>query len=525
MDEAAHFESCAPFAPGYRAAGVLLHVTALPGPYGIGDIGPGACAWIDRLVDAGQSWWQVLPLSPTGKRHSPYEPLSSFAGNPLLLSPDWLVEDGLIRDEDRRGRSFPAEFVDYDQVSPFKYHLLAIAWQNFRNRARSDLRGDFEGYCHAQRRWLDDFSLFVALKEKYGDVTYTEWPLPLARHEESAVAAARSELLERAEQVRFGQFLVARQWNRLRDHARWRGLRLMGDLPIFVSLDSCDAWAHREVFQLDDHCRPQALSGVPPDYFSPHGQLWGNPPYNWQKLAETGYRWWFDRLRSQLACLDLVRLDHFRGFEAAWHVRPGAETAREGEWRTGPGSHFLKALQKELGGLPFVAEDLGLITDPVRALRDEFHLPGMRVLQFAFEGDPKNPFLPHNFLPNTVVYTGTHDNDTTRGWYESLEHAPRAQVDEYLNRSDSGTPIAWDLIRLAWLSVGALAVVPLQDLHNLDTSARFNRPGEPDGNWRWRATGDTLPDHLVHQLRRLTEISNRLPSSQAPFLVYHKVPS
>lgn len=523
MDEAAPVDTCAPFASGYRAAGVLLHVTALPGPYGIGDIGPAACHWINRLVDAGQSWWQVLPLGPTGQRHSPYEPLSSFAGNPLLLSPDWLMEDGLIHGHDCHGRDFPAEYVDYERVRPFKYHLLATAWNNFRNGVRSDLRGNFEEYCHAQRRWLDDFSLFVSLKEKHGDLLYTEWPLPLARHEESAVAAARSELVEQAQQVRFGQFLVARQWNRLRDHARHRGLRLMGDLPIFVSLDSCDAWAHRDVFQLDESCQPMSLSGVPPDYFSPHGQLWGNPPYNWQRLAETGFRWWVDRLQSQLECLDLVRLDHFRGFEAAWHIHPRAETARDGEWRPGPGSAFFRTLQKQLGGLPFVAEDLGLITEPVRALRDEFQLPGMRVLQFAFENDPRNPFLPHNYIPNTVVYTGTHDNDTTRGWYESLDEHQRDQVNAYLNRAvDSTTPIAWDLIRLAWLSVGALAVVPLQDLHNLDTSARFNRPGEPDGNWRWRATGELLPDRLVRELRHLTELANRRPAPHDPFLSFHK---
>jgi 4-alpha-glucanotransferase len=522
MHEAALLAPCAPFAPDYRAAGVLLHVTALPGPYGIGDIGPAACQWIDRLVEAGQTWWQVLPLGPTGQRHSPYEPLSSFAGNPLLLSPDWLVEDGLIQGGDCHGESFPAEYVDYERVRPFKYHLLQVAWRNFQGGARDDLRGEFDAFCRTQARWLDDFSLFVALKGKYGDVPYPQWPLPLARHESAAVEEARRELAAEAEQVRFGQFLVARQWNRLRDHARWRGLRLMGDLPIFVSLDSCDAWAHRDVFQLDEECRPQSLSGVPPDYFSPHGQLWGNPPYNWQRLAETGYRWWIDRLQSQLSCLDLVRLDHFRGFAAAWHVRPGAVTAREGEWRPGPGADFFTALQKQLGGLPFVAEDLGLIDEPVRALRDEFQLPGMRVLQFAWEGDPKNPFLPHNFVPNTVVYTGTHDNDTTRGWYESLDEAPRVQVDRYLDRTPGHAgPIAWDFIRLAWLSVGALAIVPLQDLHNLDTSARFNRPGEPDGNWRWRATGELLPDELAHKLRTLTELSNRRPSPHIPFLNTH----
>jgi 4-alpha-glucanotransferase len=519
MDESFSSGVHAPFAAGYRGAGVLLHVTALPNPYGIGDIGPGACAWIDRLVDAGQSWWQVLPLGPIGERHSPYESLSSFAGNPLLLSPEWLMEEGLLRRIDLPEVPFPSGYVDYERVIPYKRQLLEAAWERFSGSARPDLKSEFDRFCHERAGWLDDFALFMALKGRYGNRPYPQWPTPLARHEAAPLEAARSELAEQADQVRFGQFLVARQWGRLREHARSRGVRLMGDLPIFVSLDSCDAWAHRALFLIDDDCRPQVLSGVPPDYFSSDGQLWGNPPYNWQVLAQTGYRWWIDRLQAQLESLDLVRLDHFRAFEAAWHVAPTATTAKEGEWRPGPGGAFFTALQQHLGRLPFVAEDLGMITDPVRALRDQFHLPGMRVLQFAFDGDPTNPFLPENYIPNTVAYTGTHDNDTTRGWYESLDTAARQYVESYLASHGGADPqIAWSFIRLAWQSAAALAIVPLQDLYNLDTSARFNRPGEPEGNWRWRATGDLLSPALIDRLARMTDEADRRPSATAPFL-------
>ncbi|MFN0051036.1 MAG: 4-alpha-glucanotransferase, partial [Planctomycetales bacterium] len=471
MDEALHAATLTPFAPSYRAAGVLLHVTALPTPYGIGDLGPTACWWIDRLAAAGQSWWQVLPLGPAGSRFSPYEPLSSFAGNSLLLSPDWLVEDGLLTHDDCRGPAFASHAVAFEEVVPFKQRLLDRVWEHFQNGRRPDLRGELESFAHAQRDWLEDFALFMALKAQHGGGAYTHWPPPLVQREPAALAASRSQLAEALDRTRLEQFLIARQWSRLREHARARGVRLMGDLPIFVSMDSCDAWAHREVFLLDEEHRPLALSGVPPDYFCPEGQLWGNPLYNWPALRETDYQWWVDRLRAQLSCLDLVRLDHFRGFEASWHVRAGATSARDGEWHPGPGADFFQSLRRQLGGLPFVAEDLGMITDPVRALRDQFFLPGMRVLQFAFEDGSQNPFLPHNYVPNTVVYTGTHDNDTTRGWYEALTESQREVVDAYLGRPlDRHGDVAWEFLRLAWMSVAALAIVPLQDLHNLDTS-------------------------------------------------------
>lgn len=519
MDETTLSGAAAPFASSYRGAGVLLHVTALPGPYGIGDVGPIACAWIDRLVEAGQSWWQVLPLGPTGKRFSPYEPLSSFAGNPLLISPEWLIEDGLLRQSDLQPMTNPGAFVAYERVIPYKQYLLDQAWDRFRAGERPDLGAEFEQFCHDRADWLDDFALFMALKARFGDAPYPEWPAPLARHEIPALRQIQGELAVTADRVRFGQFIAARQWGRLRDYARSRHIKLMGDLPIFVSLDSCDAWAHRELFLLGDDCRPQVLSGVPPDYFSPHGQLWGNPLYDWSALEQSGYRWWLDRLHSQLEWLDLVRLDHFRAFEAAWHVPATATTAKEGEWRPGPGAKFFRALEQHLHGLPFVAEDLGLITDAVRELRDQVHLPGMRVLQFAFDGDETNPFLPHNYVSNTVVYTGTHDNDTTRGWYEALDSQVRDTVDAYLARSVAPeSEIAWKFVRLAWKSIAALAIVPLQDLHNLDTSARFNRPGEPDGNWRWRAVGDLLPGELVARLARLTEECNRRPAPSTFFL-------
>jgi 4-alpha-glucanotransferase len=519
MEEAPNQGRVAPFADGYRASGVLLHVTALPSRYGIGDVGPEACRWIDQLAAAHQTWWQILPPGPTGPRNSPYEPLSSFALNPLLISPDWLVDEGWLDARDIPVVEFPADTVDFERVIPFKQNLLDRAFDRCGPETPPELRADFARYCREQAGWLDDFALFVALKEKQGGEAYFRWPPSIALRDHAALERARDELAPACNRVRFTQFLAHRQWRRLRAHAELRNVRLMGDLPIFVSLDSCDAWAHHALFLLDEQRRPQVLSGVPPDYFSPLGQFWGNPLYDWDALRHTGFRWWLDRLRSQLEFLDLIRLDHFRAFEAAWHVPPDAATAREGEWRPGPGEEFFVAVERELGRLPIVAEDLGLITDAVRALRDRFHLPGMRVLQFAFDGDDSNAFLPHNYSPNCVVYTGTHDNNTTRGWFESLDEGQRRQVEDYLRKSTGLTgEIAWDLVHLAWQSRAALAVAPVQDLLGLDASARFNRPGEPDGNWQWRVPSGMLTEELIDRLARLTVEAGRCPTAGASFL-------
>jgi 4-alpha-glucanotransferase len=511
MADASQRTSAFPFPPGYRAAGVLLHVTSLPSPYGIGDLGPTAIAWVDRLVASGQSWWQVLPLNPTGYGNSPYQPLSSFAGNDLLISPDWLIEDRLLQASDLPGTSFPVNTVDYDAVVPFKERLLEQAWVRFQGGARPDLKAAFDQFRHAQAHWLEDYSLFRALKAKHGGAHYLDWPTELVRREPAALTRARQELSEGLEKIRFRQFLVFRQAARLKEYAHGKGLRVLGDLPFFVSPDSADVWANPDLFLLDDRGRPNFVAGVPPDYFSPLGQLWGNPVYNWEALRRSGHRWWVDRLRALLAQVDLLRLDHFRAFVNAWHIPAGSATAQTGEWRPGPGAEFFTTVQKTLGRLPFVAEDLGLITDDVRVLRDQFHLPGMLVLQFAFDGSPDNPFLPHKHVESAVVYTGTHDNDTTRGWYETLPDHQRQNLWNTLKRSaGEGRQVAWELIRLVFSSVAALAVIPLQDLLNLGSEARMNRPGEPDGNWRWRCTTDMLGSPAFGQLRDLTEKSKRL---------------
>jgi 4-alpha-glucanotransferase len=504
------------FTAGYRASGILLHLTSLPSPYGIGEVGPAAVAWIDRLHDARHHWWQALPLGPTGYGDSPYQSLSSFAGNVLLISPDWLVEDGLVRASDCAGRSLSSTKVDFDAVKQFKYALLEKAGRNFSAGAREDLRPAFEEFGQDQAHWLDDYALFRALKERYRGAPYLEWPEELVRRAPAALDRARRELSTQIDQVRFGQFLLFRQGARTKAHARARGVRLIGDLPFFVSPDSSDVWANPELFLLDSRRRPRVVAGVPPDYFSAQGQLWGNPIYDWDALAARGYRWCIDRVRALLAHVDAIRLDHFRGFAAAWHIPAGAPTAQSGRWMPGPGADFFGAVQKALGGLPFIAEDLGLITPDVSALRDGFHVPGTRVLQFAFDGHSDNPYLPDNYVPNTVVYTGTHDNPTTRGWYEDLPDAERGNLWRYLKgAAGTSAEAAPALLRLAWSSVAALAIAPLQDVLNLGKEARMNQPGSAQGNWRWRATDDMLSASALESLRDLTLASARTEPAMA----------
>jgi 4-alpha-glucanotransferase len=503
--------SIPPFPPDYRASGVLLHVTSLASPYGIGDLGPAALAWIDRLREAGQTWWQALPLGPTGYGNSPYQSLSSFAGNGLLISPNLLIEDGLLHQSDCAGCSFSNTMVDYDAVIPFKHALLERAWDRFRTGARSDLRPAFDQFCDEQTHWLADYALFRALKLRYHGAYYLEWPVELVRRDPAALVNARRDLTEQVDQVRFAQFLLFRQGARLKEHAQVRGLRLIGDLPFFVSPDSSDVWANPELFLLDEAHRPLFVAGVPPDYFSSQGQLWGNPVYNWEAHRRTGYRWCIDRLRALLTHVDAIRLDHFRAFAAAWHVPAAAPTAQSGQWVAGPGPEFFSAVQRELGGVPFIAEDLGLITPDVSALRDQVRLPGTKVLQFAFDGHSDNPYLPHTYVSNSVVYTGTHDNNTTRGWYEELPDYQRECLWRNVKQppGDAGA-VAQALLTLAWSSSAALAMAPLQDLLNLGSEARMNVPGHIGGNWSWRCTEDMLSASTFQRLRALTETSNRL---------------
>ena len=409
-----------PFPPDYRASGVLLHVASLPSPYGIGDVGPAALAWVDRLREAGQSWWQALPLGPTGYGNSPYQSLSSFAGNELLISPDGLIEDRLLQASDCEAALFTASVVDYNAVIPFKRRILETAWRNFCAGPPQELQAAYQQFRNLHSRWLEDYALFRALKARHNNAYYLEWPVELTRRVPAALARARQELANQIDQVRFAQFLLFRQAEFLKEYAHAKDLRLIGDLPFFVSPDSSDVWANPELFLLDEQHRPRFVAGVPPDYFSATGQLWGNPVFNWDAMRNTGYRWCIDRLRALLAHVDTVRLDHFRGFAAAWHVPAGAQTAQSGQWVPGPGAEFFAAVKKELGGLRFIAEDLGLITPDVSALRDQFRLPGTRVLQFGFDGHSDNPHQPDNYISNTVLYTGTHDNPPTREWYEEL---------------------------------------------------------------------------------------------------------
>ena len=507
-----------PFPPEYRASGLLLHVTSLPSPYGVGDLGSSAFSWIDRLHDAGLAWWQVLPLGPTGYGNSPYQSLSSFALSPLLISPASLIAEGLLRASDTQS-NFSNDVVEFDSVIAFKEGLLETAWANFKSAQSKfkNLKFDYEQFCATQEHWLDDYAIFRALKAMYHGAYYLDWPAELVQRKLDPLADAQHELADQIDQVRFAQFLLFRQADQLKAYAHSKGVRLIGDLPFFVSPDSSDVWANPEFFLLDEQRRLRFVAGVPPDYFSAQGQLWGDPVYNWDALRSTGYRWCIDRVRALLAHVDVIRLDHFRGFAAAWHVPAGAPTAQTGEWVAGPGASFFQAVQTELGHLPFIAEDLGLITPDVQALRDQLRVPGMRVLQFAFDGHADNPYLPHNFVHNTVAYTGTHDNASTRQWYEELPDYQRQNLWSYLKRAPgTSADAAPELMRLAWSSPAVLAIAPLQDLLNLGSEARMNVPGRADGNWRWRVREDMLSSQAFQRLQDLTESSKRSVSPATP---------
>jgi 4-alpha-glucanotransferase len=490
-----------------RGSGVLLHPTSLPGPFGIGDLGPAAYAWVDTLVRAGQKWWQVLPLGPTGYGDSPYQCFSAFAGNPYLVSPESLVQDGLIVASDLADLHFPEDRVDFGPVIQFKVTLLQRAWERFKAGAAAALKPEFEAFCDEAGSWLNDYALFMAIKDAHGGVSWLSWETPLVQRAPEALAKASHDLADGVRQHQFRQFLFFKAWRALKAHANTQGVRLIGDAPIFVSSDSADVWAHPEIFQLDEKRQPVAVAGVPPDYFSKTGQLWGNPLYNWDRLKASGFDWWVDRLSATLEQVDLVRLDHFRGFEAYWRVAAGMPTAEVGVWTPGPGADFLINLREVLGGLPIIAEDLGVITPGVEALRDDFHLPGMKILQFAFGGATEDRFLPHMYEHNCVVYTGTHDNDTTRGWYEAATETERDFFRRYTARD--GSDVAWSFIRLAWASVADLAVTPLQDVLSLGTEARMNLPGRASGNWTWRFRSGAMTPQLVGRLADMTELYGR----------------
>ena len=493
-----------------RASGILLHPTSLPGPYGIGDLGPQAHRWLEFLANAGCKYWQILPLGPTGYGDSPYQCFSAFAGNPYLVSPEALAQDGLLDDRDLDDLpGFPQGQVDFGRVIPWKLSLLDQAFIHFKKAANSALQRDYTLFLETQKDWLEDFALFMALKEAHGGASWTWWEPSLRERQPEALALARRELGEAIHRQLFRQFVFFRQWAALHARAGQLGLQIIGDIPIFIAHDSSDVWSHPGLFYLDKNGNPSVVAGVPPDYFSPTGQRWGNPLYRWRVHKADGYSWWLKRTRAALEIVDIVRLDHFRGFAACWEVPGKARTAEKGRWVRGPGRHFFQALQDDLGSLPIIAEDLGVITPDVEELRQRFNLPGMKILQFSFAGRPTDPFLPHNYPNNCVVYTGTHDNDTARGWYQRVPEEERDFYRRYLDRS--GENVAWDLIRACWSSVAVLALAPMQDFLNLGNEARMNYPGNPSGNWTWRMSAEALSEELGGRIQELNFLYGRQP--------------
>jgi 4-alpha-glucanotransferase len=499
-----------------RRSGILLHPTSLPGPFGIGSLGREALAFVDFLVASEQCIWQVLPLGPTGYGDSPYQSYSSFAGNPLLIDLEEPVKEGFLAPELlENAPEFPKDHVDYGSVFAFKRELLKSAHLHWKRRGDSASQKAFDAFCERERSWLEDFSLFMALKRTFEaeGITgaWSSWPAELIQRKPDVLKRWRGSVAGEIEQQKFQQFLFFRQWEAVKRYAGQRGIHIIGDLPIYVAYDSADAWANQELFYFDKNGSPTVVAGVPPDYFSDTGQLWGNPIYNWKRHRETGYRWWIERIRASLHLVDSLRLDHFRGFEAYWEVPAGEKTAARGRWVKGPGADLFntlkRALEGDFGNLPLIAEDLGVITPPVEKLRDRFGFPGMKVLQFAFDGDADNDYLPHNYLPNTVVYTGTHDNDTTLGWYRREREAAKDQIRRYLGRDDHD--IVWDLIRLAFSSTADTAVIPLQDVMKLGSEARMNVPSRSGGNWQWRFTGDMINKELIGRLRELSRMYGR----------------
>jgi 4-alpha-glucanotransferase len=497
-----------------RSAGILLHPTSLPGKSGIGDLGSEAYKFVDFLKEAGQTLWQVFPLGPTGFGDSPYQCFSAFAGNPLLISPVKLKEDGFLSEDNLSNppQSDPGK-VDYGKVIGYKKSILKKAFNNF-NINPKELKKEFEKFCDAYREWLDDFALFMALKEHHGGAVWSNWEKGLVHRDKKILAEWQKKLSDEIQYHKFVQFTFFRQWHFLRKYANEKGIKIIGDMPIFIAYDSSDLWANKELFTVDEEGKLTFVAGVPPDYFSKTGQLWGNPLYKWDEMEKDDFLWWRKRFSSLFELVDIVRIDHFRGFEAYWKIPGDAKTAEKGKWVKAPGEKLFNTLKKYLGELPILAEDLGVITPAVEALRDKFGFPGMKVLQFAFGTDMETNFLPHNYIPNCVVYTGTHDNDTTRAFFEKeklggdknniYEHAQK-----YLNYF--GEDILTELIRAAYASVANFVIIPMQDILNLGSEARMNFPGTSTGNWTWRFTWDQIDENISRHYAGLARLYERPP--------------
>ena len=493
-----------------RSSGILFHPTSLPGKYGIGTLGKEAYAFIDFLKKSKQKLWQIFPLGPTGYGDSPYQSFSSFAGNPYLIDFDLLIEAHLLSEEDLKDIFFGdnEEYIDYGAIYNQKYPLLRKAYENFKSSDNNEMKGSLENFKRENSSWLNDYSLYISLKNHFNGLPWNEWAQDIKNREDAAMHHYRSELADDIEYHNFIQFLFFKQWGDVKRYANENGIKIIGDIPIFVAADSSDAWANPEIFLFDEERKPVKVAGVPPDYFSATGQLWGNPLYNWEKLKETNYSWWVERVRANLSTCDIIRIDHFRGFEAYWAVPYGDDTAINGQWEPGPGIDLFNAIKSQLGELPIIAEDLGLMTQGVIDLREATGFPGMKILGFAFDSGEENDYLPHTYTRNCVVYTGTHDNDTLVGWFQKAKEEDREFARNYLN-SRADEEIHWDAIRGAWSSVASMAISPVQDFLGLGSEARINTPGVAAGNWQWRLKQGVLTDELAERIAKLTRVYSR----------------
>jgi 4-alpha-glucanotransferase len=494
-----------------RSAGLLLHPTSLPGKFGIGDLGNEAFKFIDFLHSAGQALWQVFPLGPTGYGDSPYQCFSAFAGNPFLISPEFLYSEGYLNDEDiHEVPGFSPKSVDFGPLIEYKNQLLRKSFELFKKNKTKEIELEFEEFVKKHNDWLDDFSLFMAVKNYHGGQLWTTWSKDIALREKKALAEWKDKLSEEIHYQKFMQFFFFRQWHDVKSYANEKGIKIIGDLPIFIAYDSADLWANKNLFSVDEKGKLKSVAGVPPDYFSPTGQLWGNPLYRWDEMAKDDYAWWRKRISALLEMVDIIRIDHFRGFEAYWEIPGNAPTAETGKWVKAPGDHFFTTVKKYLGDVPILAEDLGVITKPVVELRDKFNFPGMKILQFAFGTGMERKFLPHNFIQNCCVYTGSHDNDTTTGYFEKAKYTDDDIYEftkKYLNYH--GINLTFELIRTAYASVANIVVIPMQDVLNLGSEARMNFPGKLGGNWSWRLTWDQIKPELAELYKNLTIMYER----------------
>lgn len=498
-----------------RSAGILLHPTSLPGRYGIGDLGDNAFRFIDFLVQAGQTLWQVFPLGPTGYGDSPYQCFSAFAGNPLLISPDILFEEGLLsKDDVDQVPQFEIHKIEYGELINYKTGLLKIAYKNFKENGTRFNRA-FETFNKLNTDWLDDFALFMACKQYHGGVVWTEWDKEIAFRNEGAVDKWNEKLSDDVSYHKFIQFIFFKQWGKVKNYANASGIKIIGDLPIFIAYDSSDLWSNKELFSVDKDGKLENVAGVPPDYFSETGQLWGNPLYRWNEMEKDDFKWWQKRFSKLFEIVDIARIDHFRGFEAYWEIPGDAKTAIIGRWVKAPGDKLFTTIRKNLGDVPIIAEDLGVITDEVRNLRDKFNFPGIKILQFAFGEEGDKNFLPHNFPENCIAHSGSHDNDTTRGFFDNEKSSGSGVYEwtqKYLNYY--GSDMTAEIIRTAYASVAKMVVIPMQDVLNLGTEARMNFPSRLGGNWQWRFSWDQLPNGIAGRYKEMAHLYERPPEEK-----------